>query len=112
MVQSRAEIARKRAARERSFKASHSVSTGTYYEMRRKASARGISPQTFDAVVAGSGYKGAKTVTQIAKDDLKKGRYTAAIGMGLISKDVAFADFDTALDQAAIPDEYDWWYHG
>ena len=112
MVQSRAEIAQKRAARERSFKALRGVSTGTYYEMRRKALARGISPKTFDAVVTESSYKDAKAVTQIANNDLERARYTAAIDMGLISKDVAFADFDTALDQAAIPDEYDWWYHG
>lgn len=111
MVQTRAEIAQKRAGREREFKAFRGVSSGTYYEMRRKATARGISPKTFDAVATESGYTNAKTVTQIAEDDLEVARYTAAIDMGLISGDMAFSDFDTALDQAAIPDDFDWWYH-
>lgn len=79
--------------------------------MRRKAADVGISPKTFDAVQQSVGYSEAKSVAQLARKDIDAARYTAAIHTGLISADVAFSDFDTALDLADVPDDFDWWYH-
>lgn len=79
--------------------------------MRRNATERGISPKTFDSVAQAGGYRDAKLVATIAKTDVEQARYTAAILTGIISSDVAFSDFDDALDLADIPDDYDWWYH-
>lgn len=79
--------------------------------MRRKAADAGISPKTFDAIQRDAGYQDAKAVAQLARKDVEAARYTAAIHTGLITADVAFSDFDTALDMADIPDDFDWWYH-
>lgn len=94
--------------------------------MRRKAAEAGISPKTFDAVQQSVGYQDAKSVAQTARagrhtnakgntvydaNNIERARYTAAIYTGLIPSDTAFSDFDTALDMADIPDDYDWWYH-
>jgi hypothetical protein len=77
--------------------------------MRRKAESRGISGKTFDAVARESSYTNAKGVAQTAAVDREMARYTAAVGIGLISGDVAFSDFD-AFD-LDIPDDFDWYYH-
>lgn len=104
-------MAKSRAEREAEFRAEHGISSGAYYEMRRKAASRGISPKTFDAVARESRYNDAKLATQLAKDDPDKGRHHAAITTGLIASDTSFADFYDALDFADIPDDFDWWYH-
>lgn len=100
-----------RAERESNFRAEHGVSSGTYYSMRRNAAERGISPKTFDSVARAGGYSDAKQVATLAKTDIDLARYTAAMYTGIISSDVALADFYDALDDYDFPDDFDWWYH-
>jgi len=105
-------MALSRSERESLFRAEHGVSSGTYYEMRRKAESRGISGATFDKVSKqGGGYSQAKNVAQIAAKDVERARFEAAISTGAIKSDLAFSDFDSSLDFDDIPDDYGWWYH-
>lgn len=100
-----------RAQYEARFRAEHGVSSGTYYQMRRAAASRGISPKTFDAVARREGYKEAKGIAVQARTDLTGARYSAGVMSGAIRSDLAFSDFDDSLDYADIPDDFDWWYH-
>lgn len=107
-------MALSRSEREAQFRATYGVSSGTYYEMRRKAESRGISASTFDKVTRqGGGYQSAKQVTQIAARDIDLARFTALDKTGGLKSigDIAFSDFDSSMDYADIPDDYDWWYH-
>ncbi len=104
-------MALSRTEREAQFRATYGVSSGTYYEMRRKAESRGISAKTFDKVTrAGGGYTAAKEVTTVAARDLELARYLALDKTGALGG-IAFSDFDSALDYPDIPDDFDWYYH-
>lgn len=104
-------MATSRQEREAQFRATYGVSSGTYYEMRRKAESRGISGSTFDKVARqGGGYSSAKQVAQVAADNVDLARFMAADKTGAL-RDIAFTDFDSSLDYADIPDDFDWWYH-
>lgn len=115
-------MARSRAEREAAFRAEHGVSSGTYYEMRRKAASaapggpgykgQGISGKTFDAIARESGYNKAKEIAQQARTDLEGARFQALIHAGApVPAGMAFSDFDSSMDYDWIPDDFDWYYH-
>lgn len=113
----------RRAEWERNFKATHGVSSGTYYTMRRQASSAGspagregyqglgISPKTFDMVARKAGYNAAKQITQQARTDLDGARYNALVLLEAIPPGMALSDYDSSFDYDWIPDDFDWWYH-
>jgi len=104
-------MALSRSEREAQFRANFGVSSGTYYEMRRKAEGRGISAKSFDKVTRqGGGYKAAKEVAQVAARDQDLGRFLVLEKTGAL-KDITFADFDASMDYPDIPDDFDWYYH-
>ncbi len=103
-----------RSEREGQFRANFGVSSGTYYEMRRKAESRGISAKTFDKVTRqGGGYAAAKEVATVAARDQELARFMALDKTGALKSlgDIAFSDFDSSMDYADIPDDFDWYYH-
>jgi len=56
------------AAREAAFRAKHGMSSGAYYEMRRKAARGGIEPSNFDKLARHlPGYKQAKRLVQLKR---------------------------------------------
>jgi len=104
-------MAASRSEREAQFRATYGVSSGTYYEMRRKAESRGISAKSFDKVTRqGGGYQAAKQVAQVAARDQDLARFMVLDKTGAL-KDITFADFDSSMDYADIPDDFDWYYH-
>jgi hypothetical protein len=106
-------MAKTRAEREAEFRAEHGVSSGTYYEMRRKAESRGISGTTFDRTARNASYNVAKNVAQVAATNLDQARYMAGVGSGALKSDLSFADFmDIDWEEIDIPEDWDWWYHG
>lgn len=102
----------RRAEWERQFKATHGVSSGTYYTMRRAAESRGISPKSFDAAARADSYAAAKKATQLARDESRDaGRYQILKSTGNLPAGMALSDFDSSMDYDFIPDDFDWWYH-
>ncbi len=85
-----------RAERERAFRLEHGVSSGTYYEMRRKAAARGIDPKQFDTLGKSAGYKTAKALTQVAAKDPRYARLAIEAGSKGVSTGTMRQVYDAA----------------
>lgn len=104
-------MAQSRAEREAIFKAKRGVASGTYYEMRTKATKAGISPKTFDALADKRDYTTAKNIAIQARTDLDVARFNALNVLGVVPRDMALSDLAATIDYDLLSAAFEWWYH-
>jgi hypothetical protein len=98
----------KRAAREARFRAEHGVSSGTWYRMRRQATAAGVKPAAFDKLARQQGYGTARDFT-IAKRTLSRGYDRGITPSASDMQSMYPIDYEDAEDYDL---DLEWfWYH-